>query len=104
MRFIPSKPYLVFKDIALPQLRSQAAKLGTLPIGYKCNVKLVYYRGDRRKTDLVNLQEGTLDLLVEAGILEDDNYNIVASMDGSKVEYDKENARTEIAITKLKKG
>ena len=40
------------------------------------------------------------DLLVEAGILVDDNRNIVASVDGSAVMYDKANPRTEVTITK----
>jgi Holliday junction resolvase RusA-like endonuclease len=49
----------------------------------------------------VNLQESTLDVLVKYGILADDNSNIVASMDGSRVLYSKENPRTEIEIELL---
>lgn len=37
---------------------------------------------------------------MEAEILADDNRNIVASVDGSVVLYDKENPRTEVTITK----
>ena len=48
--------------------------------------------------DLVNLQEATLDVLVKYGVILDDNSNIVASMDGSRVLYDKNNPRTEIDI------
>lgn len=62
------------------------------------NVQMVFYMPTKRKCDLVNLQEACLDILVKARILEDDNSNIVASMDGSGVEYDKENPRTEIVI------
>lgn len=51
--------------------------------------------------DLVNLLESTCDILVDAGILEDDNSNIVAGHDGSRVLYDKNNPRVEILITKL---
>ena len=40
------------------------------------------------------------DVLVEAGILADDNRNIVASVDGSEVLHDKANPRTEVTITK----
>lgn len=68
------------------------------PISQPVNVKCHYYRGDKRKTDLVNLENGTLDLLVESKILEDDNYKIVQSMDGSRVFYDKNNPRVEIYI------
>ncbi len=67
---------------------------------YDCpvNVKCVYYMRTKRRVDLVNLQEATLDVLVKYGVILDDNCNIVASMDGSCVKYDKENPRTEIDI------
>lgn len=70
---------------------------------YDCpvNVKCEYYMATHRRVDLVNLQEATLDILVKYGVLMDDNSNIVASMDGSKVLYDKENPRTEIEIELL---
>ena len=70
---------------------------------YDCpvNVKCEYYMATRRKVDLVNLQEATLDILVKYGVILDDNSNIVASMDGSRVFYDKESPRTEIEIEVL---
>ena len=46
----------------------------------------------------MNLLQAVDDILVEAGILEDDNYCIVAGHDGSRVYYDKQNPRTEIGI------
>ena len=52
-----------------------------------------------RRVDQVNLLEATLDILVEYGVLADDNSNIVVSHDGSRVLYDKNNPRTEITIT-----
>ena len=67
-----------------------------------CNVQCLYFMPTRRKVDLVNLQEATLDVLVHYGILMDDNSNVVVSMDGSRVFYDKENPRTEITITEIK--
>lgn len=70
------------------------------PIDDTVNVRMVYYRKDWRRCDLVNLQEATLDILVKWGVLKDDNYTIVESMDGSRVFIDKKNPRTEITITK----
>lgn len=70
------------------------------PIDYPVNVKCVYYMPTRRRVDLVNLQEATLDVLVRWQVLADDNSKIVVSMDGSRVLYDKEDPRTEICITK----
>ena len=62
------------------------------------NVKCLYYMSTKRKVDLNNLLEATTDILTHYGILEDDNYKIVHSHDGSRVFYDKDNPRTEIYI------
>ena len=70
------------------------------PIDEPVNVQMVYYRKDRRRCDLVNLQEATLDILTKYGVLKDDNYSIVSTMDGSRVDVDKQNPRTEITITR----
>lgn len=70
------------------------------PIDEAVNVQTLYFMKDRRRVDLVNLQEATLDILVRHGVLKDDHSGIVASMDGSRVEVDRENPRTEIVITR----
>lgn len=62
------------------------------------NVKCVYFRKYKYKVDLTNLLSATNDLLVESGVLTDDNSHIVASHDGSRVFFDKENPRVEIEI------
>lgn len=68
------------------------------PINEPCNVKMVFYMPTRRRVDLPNLQNAILDILVKYKVLEDDNSNIVASMDGSMVLYNKNTPRTEIYI------
>lgn len=68
-------------------------------IEHRVNVKAVFYMSTHRIVDLPNLQEALLDVLVHYGILKDDNSRIVATMDGSYVDYDKENPRTEVTIT-----
>lgn len=70
-------------------------------IDYPINLKMVYYMPTKRRVDLGNLQAATCDILVKYKVLSDDNYHVVASMDGSRVYYNKENPRTEITITKL---
>ena len=70
------------------------------PINEPVNVKCIFYRDSKRRCDLPNLLNAILDILRLYGIIEDDNRNIVYSVDGSKVLYDKENPRTEITITK----
>lgn len=91
---VPSKEYKKYETEC-------AAFLEMLPfatVDVPVNVKCVYYMPTRRRVDLVNLQEATLDVLVKYGVILDDNVNIVASMDGSKVLYDKDYPRTEIDI------
>lgn len=70
------------------------------PIDYPVNVKCLYYVGRRNKVDKTNLESAILDILVSAGVLADDNRNILYSTDGSRVLYDKAQPRTEIYITK----
>ena len=51
--------------------------------------------------DKTNLESAIMDILVDARILKDDNSNIVAATDGSRVLYDKANPRTEIFIEEM---
>lgn len=60
-----------------------------------------FYMPTRRKVDLTNLMEAAHDTLVAAKILADDNNTIIASVDGSRVMYDKSNPRTEIFIEEM---
>ena len=71
------------------------------PLDGRYNVKCLYYMPTRRKVDKTNLESAIMDILVDAGILKDDNSNIVAATDGSRVLYDKSNPRTEIFIEEM---
>lgn len=95
-RIIPSKQFAEYEKAALYQL---LPKRPTDPINYPVNVKCVYYMPTARKVDLVNLLEATLDILVDARILADDNAKIVVGHDGSRVEYRVTEPRVEIEIT-----
>lgn len=98
-RFIAqSQLYKDFETDCLWQLKTVKSKLPGPP---PYNVKCIYYRNDRRKCDLTNLEEATDDILVKAGVLEDDNFTVIGGHDGSRVKYDKNNPRTEITITCL---
>ena len=74
-------------------------KIPDKPINEPVNVKCVFYRETKIRCDLVNLENAILDILTSFGILADDNRDVVYSMDGSKVLYDKDKPRTEITIT-----
>lgn len=98
-RFIrQSASYNKFEKSALDEI-SRLPLDDITPIGDPVNIGCVYYRADRRKCDLVNLLEATLDILVKAGVIGDDNYTIVESHDNCRVLYDKADPRTEITIT-----
>ena len=93
---IPSKRYIDFEKQCRQYLEGCEK-----PIDFPVNVKCVYFMPTHRKVDLVNLQEATLDVLVKFGVLEDDNSNIVVSMDGSRVMYNKNFPKTVIEITEV---
>lgn len=97
-KIIPSKQYKTYEDAALYQM---STKRPSEPIRDPVNVGCVYYMPTRRRVDLVNLLEATMDILVKAKILEDDNANIVAGHDGSAVRYDKANPRAEVEIGRI---
>lgn len=71
------------------------------PIDYKINLKCKFYVCDARRRDIANYLEAIQDILVKYGLLADDNYNIIASLDGCSMEIDRENPRVEIEIKKL---
>lgn len=71
------------------------------PIECPINIKCLFYMQTRRKVDTLNLLAAVDDLLVDVGIIADDNSRIVVSHDGSRVLYDKHRPRTEIIITRM---
>ena len=91
---MPSPQYKQYEKDALWFIPKQAEPL-TRPVCVECK----FYMATRRKCDLTNLLQAIDDILVRAGLLEDDNYTIIQSHDGSRVFYDKKNPRTEIYIT-----
>ena len=74
------------------------------PLEGPCEVVAVFYMPTARRVDLTNLLEALDDVLVEAGVLEDDHSGILVSHDGSRVLYDKQHPRTEIVIRTMEGG
>ena len=92
----PSKAFEEYQESCLWQIRTPHS-----PVSARVNVRCIYYMQTRRKVDLANLIEATCDILVKAGVLADDNSQIAAGHDGSRVEYDKNNPRVEIEIEEM---
>lgn len=90
---VPSKKYKEYEEAA----RWFLPKIPTITTAV--NVKCLFYMPTHRKCDLTNMLEAVDDILVGASVLQDDNFTIVQSHDGSRVLYDKEHPRTEVYIT-----
>ena len=62
---------------------------------------MYYYVSKKLKYDLTNLLEAIDDAAVKSGLIADDNRDIIAGHDGSRVFYDKLNPRIEVTITQM---
>lgn len=98
-RLLPSNAYLKYRKDAIVQIPCNIR----VNIDFPVNVQVIYYMQTKRRVDLVNLLEATCDILVDAGVLADDNSNIAAAHNGCRVEYDKKNPRAEITITSIER-
>lgn len=96
-RLIPSKLYREFEKECLQIIPSKYK----LKINYPINIKAIFYKDTKRKVDLTNLLEALDDMLIKAGVIEDDCRDIIAGHDDSRVYWDKQNPRIEVEITKV---
>ena len=93
----PSAQYKQYEHDCIWQTPPRARISVSEPVSVKC----IYYLPTHAKTDLCNLLGATCDILIKAGVIEDDNSRIVVAHDGSRVRYDKNNPRVEITITDM---
>ncbi len=96
---IPSAEYKKFEKECLPYLNRVKAEIGI--VNYPINLKCVFYVERRLKYDLSNLLNAIDDAMVHSGLILDDNRDIIAGHDESRVYYDKEKPRIEIEITEM---
>lgn len=64
----------------------------------KCEIKITIYAPDKRRADLSNKAESILDLLVDNGFLEDDNWFVVNKLTLTFGGVDSKDPRAEIEI------
>lgn len=99
---MPSAKYKAYAKDAIKEIRAQMHFTDfDVPVSVPVNVACRYYMATKRKVDLCNLIEASLDILCDAGVLDDDNCTIVARHDWSEVRHDKDNPRAEIEITPI---
>lgn len=96
---IPSKQYRQFEKECLPYLNRVKAQIGV--VNYPINLKCIFYTDTKRKIDLPNLLNAIDDAMVKSGLIIDDNRDIIAGHDGSRVYHDKISPRLEIEITEM---
>ena len=87
---VPSKAYKRFEKNAETVLKQDDMKTIDFPVNIQC----CYYfplnkdgTEPKKKPDLANLLEATDDILVKYGVIADDNVDIVAGHDHSRVYY-----------------
>ena len=87
-----SERYEAWHRQALPQLhRTPRAKDITA-------IAICFYPATKRRSDLTNKAESIMDLLVDAGVIEDDNWFVVPDIHPKFGGVDKENPRAEVEI------
>lgn len=96
---LPSKQYQKFEKECLPYLRHVKDTVGI--INYPVNIECIFFTETKRKIDLTNLLNAIDDAMVKSGLILDDNRDIIAAHDGSRVFHDKFNPRIEVKITEL---
>jgi len=74
------------------------------PINYPVILVCKFFMQTKRVVDLSALYEGIQDTLVKMDILADDNFNIVAGHDGSRVLLARQAPRTEVTIIPYRGG
>ena len=97
----PSKAYKDYCKECIKQIRTWVGR-PTEPIDYPVRVTYLFYKETKRLCDDLNHSAAMDDILVQAGILADDNRDIIESHDGTRVLYDKSNPRVEITLTEMK--
>ena len=96
---VPSNSFKVWHAPAMIEIRQQIRGL-KLPItlAYDHLVTLRFFAPDKIKGDLTNKAESIMDLLVDAGVLEDDNWFAVGAIDLRFGGVDRERPRVEVEI------
>lgn len=91
---LPSKSYREWQEAKSWELKAQ--KLPKLE-GFK-KIEITIYAPDKRSADLSNKTESIMDLLVDNGVIEDDNWFICGRIEMIFGGVDTQNPRADILI------
>lgn len=87
---VPNKLFKQWNKEALMQVALQKKET------FGSEIRIVMFAPDARKFDLTNKAESIMDLLVEAKVIDDDNYEVVSRLILEFGGIDRENPRAEI--------
>ena len=100
---ISSKAYMAWHTVASYELASQVkGSAQRIALSGPHEIEITIFAATRRKEDLTNKAESVMDLLVDMGVLADDNWTEVPRVCLQYGGYDKSNPRAEIEIVKVK--
>ena len=94
---VSSRAHSIWHTDAMWQLKEQR----TRPMEGKIGIEMMFYFPDKRRADLTNKAESIMDLLVDAGIIEDDNANVCPEVFLRFGGVDKERPRVEVSLVAL---
>ena len=91
---VSSKNHAEWHKDALIQIAGK--RIGLVPKVER--IELLFFPPDNHKADLTNKSESVMDVLVDAGVLMDDNWFVVPSVKADFGGKDAENPRVDISI------
>lgn len=92
---IPSKKYKEWHEEKMWEIKQFVPDE---PIALCKRIDIKFWFPDNRRTDLSNKKESIMDLLVDAGVLVDDCWQVTGQTTDTPMGIDKENPRAEIVI------
>lgn len=93
------KPFITSSKKHKEWHRKAIAQLDDIsPVLELKRLSMTFYSATRRKSDLTNRADSVQDLLVDAGILEDDNWFVIPKLELNFGGVDKENPRVVVSF------
>lgn len=91
---LPSSAYEAWQEEMMWELKSQDSSR----VDNISKIEILFYAPDKRKADKTNKAESIMDLLVDVGIIEDDNWFVFPELVLKFGGVDRESPRAEIVI------